>query len=73
MAIPLRGAETARMPRTRAGARPVVVHSGWRTDLDTAIAVALASTGCARTPQPLHRAGRPARQARADAEATLGR
>src|SRR5687768_13385430 len=28
-------AEVARALRTRAGARPVVVHSGWRTDLDT--------------------------------------
>jgi hypothetical protein len=41
----LDGVETARMLRTRAGARPLVVHAGWRTDLDTAISVALASTG----------------------------
>jgi deoxyribonuclease V len=34
----LGGVEVARMLRTRAGARPVVVHPGWRTDLDTAIA-----------------------------------
>lgn len=57
--------EVARALRTRAGARPVVVHSGWRTDLDTAVAVVLASTRRARTPEPLRRARRAARQARA--------
>jgi deoxyribonuclease V len=61
----LGGAEVARALRTRAGARPVVVHSGWRTDLDTAVAVALASTRRARTPEPLRRARRAAREARA--------
>jgi deoxyribonuclease V len=47
--LPLHGVEAARMLRTRAGARPLVVHPGWRTDLDTAISVALASTGRVRT------------------------
>lgn len=65
----LHGVEAARMLRTRAGARPLVVHPGWRTDLDTAISVALASTGRVRTPEPLRRARRLARQARAAAEA----
>jgi deoxyribonuclease V len=60
--------EVARRLRTRAGARPIVVHSGWRTDLDAAVAVVLASTRRARTPEPLRRARRAARQARADAE-----
>jgi deoxyribonuclease V len=64
----LHGVEAARMLRTRAGARPLVVHPGWRTDLDTAISVALASTGRVRTPEPLRRARRLARQARAAAE-----
>jgi deoxyribonuclease V len=60
--------EVARRLRTRAGARPIVVHSGWRTDLDTAVSVVLASTRRARTPEPLRRARRAARRARADEE-----
>jgi deoxyribonuclease V len=67
-ALALGGAEVAAMLRTRAGARPVVVHPGWRTDLDTAISAVLASTRRARTPEPLRRARRAARQARAEAE-----
>jgi deoxyribonuclease V len=63
----LRGVEVARLLRTRAHTRPVVVHSGWRTDLDTAIAVALASTRRARTPEPLRHARGLARYARAAA------
>jgi deoxyribonuclease V len=63
--------EVARVLRTRVGARPVVVHSGWRTDLDTAVSVVLASTRRARTPEPLRRARRAARQARAEAEGRL--
>ena len=59
--------EVARRLRSRVGARPIVVHSGWRTDLDTAVSVVLASTRRARTPEPLRRARRAARQARADA------
>lgn len=50
---------------TRTGAVPVVAHAGWRTDVDTAVAVALAaSTEGARTPVPLHEARRVAREAR---------
>jgi deoxyribonuclease V len=41
----LHGVEAARMLRMRAGACPLVVHPGWRTDLDTAIYVALAPPG----------------------------
>jgi deoxyribonuclease V len=67
-ALMLCGLEVARRLRTRAGARPIVVHTGWRTDLDTAISVVLASTRRARTPEPLRRARRAARQARAEAE-----
>jgi deoxyribonuclease V len=63
----LDSSEVARRLRTRVGARPIVVHSGWRTDLDTAVSVVLASTRRARTPEPLRRARREARQARADA------
>jgi deoxyribonuclease V len=60
--------EVARRLRTRAGARPIVVHPGWRTDLDTAVSVVIASTRRARTPEPLRRARRAAREARAEAK-----
>jgi deoxyribonuclease V len=64
----LEGSEVARALRTRAGARPVVVHPGWRVDLDTAVAVVVASTRRARTPEPARRARRAAREARAAAD-----
>jgi deoxyribonuclease V len=67
-AVMLAGREVARLLRTRAGARPVVVHPGWRTDLDCAVSVVLGSTRRARTPEPLRRARRAARRARAEAE-----
>src|ERR687885_107233 len=57
--------EVARWLRTRAGARPVVVHPGWRTDLDTAVAIVARATRRARTPEPLRRARTAAREARA--------
>ncbi len=63
------GAEVALLVRTRAGARPLVVHPGWRTDLDTAASVILAAIRRARTPEPLRRARREARCARAAEEA----
>jgi deoxyribonuclease V len=50
--------------RTRAGVRPVVVHPGWRVDLDTAVAIVGDTTGLRRTPEPLRRARRLARIAR---------
>jgi deoxyribonuclease V len=50
--------------RTRAGTRPLAVHAAWRTDPDTAAEVVLASCR-ARTPKPLRRARRRAREARA--------
>jgi deoxyribonuclease V len=61
----LEGREVARRLRTRAGARPVVVHPGWRTDIDTAVTVASRATRRARTPEPLRRARKAAREARA--------
>jgi deoxyribonuclease V len=64
----LEGVEVARLLRTREGARPVVVHPGWRTDLDTATEVVLTSTRRMRTPEPLRRARQLARYARAAAE-----
>ena len=62
----LEGREVARWLRTRARARPVVVHPGWRTDLDAALTVATRATRRARTPEPLRRARTAAREARAD-------
>jgi deoxyribonuclease V len=50
--------------RTRADTRPLAVHAAWRTDSDTAAAVVL-STSQVRTPEPLRRARRRAREARA--------
>jgi deoxyribonuclease V len=67
----LEGREVARLLRTRVGARPVVVHAGWRTDLDTAVSVVLAATRGARMPEPLRRARREARRARAAEERAL--
>jgi deoxyribonuclease V len=64
----LGGVEVARLLRTRAGARPLVVHPGWRTDLDAAVSVVLAAIRRARTPEPLRRARREARRARAAEE-----
>jgi len=50
---------------TRTGTRPVVAHAGWRTGVETAVAVALAaSTEGARAPVPLQEARRVAREAR---------
>lgn len=67
----LEGAEVALLLRTRVGARPLVVHPGWRTDLDAAVSVVLASIRRARTPQPLRWARREARRARAAEEGGL--
>jgi deoxyribonuclease V len=50
--------------RTRAGTRPLAVHAAWRTNAETAAEV-VASTCRARTPEPLRRARRRAREARA--------
>jgi deoxyribonuclease V len=51
--------------RVAAHRRPLAVHAAWRTDLDAALAVVLAATGPVRTPEPLRRARRAARRARA--------
>jgi deoxyribonuclease V len=70
--ILLEGAEVACLLRTRVGARPLVVHPGWRTDLDTAVSLVLATIRWARTPEPLRRARREARRARAAEERSRG-
>lgn len=51
--------------RTRAGARPVLAHAGWRTTPDTARDLVLALSGHWRTPMPLRAARTLARTARA--------
>src|SRR5439155_25785490 len=61
----LDGELVAALVCTRSGARPVVAHAGWRTDVETALSVALAaSTEGARAPVPLQEARRVAREAR---------
>jgi deoxyribonuclease V len=55
--------------RTRLGARPLAVHAAWAAGPDQALEVVLAATRRARTPEPLRRARRLARRARAAQEA----
>jgi len=63
--LSLEGEMVAALVCTRTDARPVVAHAGWRTDVETAVAVALAaSTEGARAPVPLQEARRVAREAR---------
>jgi deoxyribonuclease V len=57
--------EVAAALRTRASARPVIVHPGWATELSTALLVVRLATRRARTPEPLRRARRLARLVRA--------
>jgi deoxyribonuclease V len=52
--------------RTRAGTRPLAVHAAWRTDPDTAASIVLSESRM-RTPEPLRRARRAAREARSSA------
>ncbi|HEY7044293.1 MAG TPA: endonuclease V [Nocardioidaceae bacterium] len=51
--------------RTRPGTRPLVVHPGWRVDLDTAVEIVRRTTPRRRTPEPLRRARQLARRTRA--------
>jgi deoxyribonuclease V len=52
--------------RTRPGTRPLAVHAGWGVDVETAAELVLAHSTW-RTPEPLRRARRAARSARAEA------
>jgi deoxyribonuclease V len=61
----LEGERVGAWLRTRRGARPLAIHPGWRTTLEVAIDVVLTATGGHRTPEPLRRARRLARVARA--------
>jgi deoxyribonuclease V len=69
--LELDGVVVAAWVRTRASARPIVVHTAWRTDLETALEVVRRSVLGAHTPEPLRRARRAARLARARGSATL--
>jgi deoxyribonuclease V len=62
--LTLDGETVAAWVRTRAGARPNAVHGGWRTAVDTAVAVALRASRGHRTPEALRAARRLARSAR---------
>jgi deoxyribonuclease V len=64
---PLLDEGAARWVETRPGARPVLVHAGWRTDLHTAVDLVVAATRRARTPEPLRRAREVARRSRSQA------
>jgi len=50
--------------RTRAGARPLAIHPGWRTSLEVATRVVLSAARGHRTPEPLRLARTLARVAR---------
>jgi deoxyribonuclease V len=54
--------------RTRSGTRPLAVHAAWRTDAKIAVALVLAHS-VQRTPEPIRRARRVAREARAASSA----
>jgi deoxyribonuclease V len=64
-ALLLEGERVAAWLRSRAGTRPVVVHAGWRTDVDVAVDVVMATVCEHRTPEPLRHARWLARVARA--------
>jgi deoxyribonuclease V len=51
--------------RTQSAVRPLVVHAGWRVDLQQAVDLVLATTARRRTPEPLRQARQLARRARA--------
>jgi deoxyribonuclease V len=59
------GEEVGSWLRTRPGTRPLAVHAAWRTDPATAVEVVLAALSGHRAPEPLRRARRAAREARA--------
>jgi deoxyribonuclease V len=72
-ALWLEGERVAAWLRSRPRARPLVVHPGWRTDVDVAVEVVLATVGKHRTPEPLRAARRLARVARAAASGSSER
>jgi deoxyribonuclease V len=60
----INGETVAAWLRTRAGARPLAIHPGWRTSLDVAVDVVMTATRGHRTPEPLRHARRLARVTR---------
>ena len=64
--LSLDGARVGAWVRTRAGARPVAVHSGWGTTVEAAIEVVLGCSFGHRTPEPFRHARQLARIARAN-------
>jgi len=61
----LDGEHVAAWLRTRAGARPLAIHAGWRTTVEVAVEIVLRATSGYRTPAPLRCARQLARSARA--------
>lgn len=61
----LGGREVARTVRTTPAVRPVIAHAAWRTSVEVAAAVVVATAGRTRTPEPLRRARFLARARRA--------
>jgi deoxyribonuclease V len=59
------GEQVGYLLRTRAGARPICVHAGWRTTPETTLEIVLSVTGEVRTPDPMRAARFAARAARA--------
>lgn len=53
--------------RTRPGTRPLAAHAAWRTDPEAAVEIVLSALAGLRAPEPLRRARRAAREARAAA------
>jgi len=60
----LDGKQVGAWLRTRAGARPLAIHSGWRTTVEVAVEIVLRASSGYRTPAPLRCARRLARRAR---------
>jgi deoxyribonuclease V len=50
--------------RTRAGAKPVIAHAGWRTSAEIAAEIVLGGCALARWPEPMRAARRMARELR---------
>jgi deoxyribonuclease V len=53
--------------RTRAGARPLAIHCGWRTAVEVAVEMIALASSVYRTPEPFRRARWLARVARTEA------
>ncbi len=54
--VTIDGELVAALVRVKRGARPICIHAGWRTDVDTAIGVTRSLAHTARMPWPLREA-----------------